>query len=258
VVGGVLIGAEATGVQAEHFGRAWAEHRATELSVHTRYRLGIFPEILRGDILEIGAGDGALARFRPDLRIFSTDLVLDGIRDLGKAAATCLSTALPFKDDSFDVVVAFEILEHLTPAERKTTLAEVHRVLRHQGQFLVSVPTWPMAWLERAIKALRSRCWPTLRNLQRWDHPHEIRFARGQLESELDGFDILTVHYWARSGTALGTFLLNPVMSRLNLPERDVHWLDRWTRWDHPSNQIILARVPDLVLNQTSGGLLPS
>jgi SAM-dependent methyltransferase len=45
---------------------------------------------------------------------------------------------LPFEDDSFDVVVSFETIEHVVDAER--ALAEMRRVLRPAGVLIVSSP----------------------------------------------------------------------------------------------------------------------
>jgi len=47
-------------------------------------------------------------------------------------------TALPYADASFDLVVAFEVIEHLP--EWREFLAEVRRVLAPTGQFIVSTP----------------------------------------------------------------------------------------------------------------------
>ncbi|WP_376697031.1 class I SAM-dependent methyltransferase [Wenzhouxiangella sp. EGI_FJ10305] len=48
------------------------------------------------------------------------------------------ATRLPFGDDSFDVVVSFETLEHLEAQE--TLLAEFRRVLRPDGFLIISSP----------------------------------------------------------------------------------------------------------------------
>jgi SAM-dependent methyltransferase len=50
--------------------------------------------------------------------------------------ASC--TALPYSDGAFDLVVAFEVIEHL--ADWRTFLAEVRRVLAPNGQLVVSTP----------------------------------------------------------------------------------------------------------------------
>jgi SAM-dependent methyltransferase len=48
------------------------------------------------------------------------------------------ATALAFAEASFDVVCAFEAIEHV--AEPEATVREVARVLRSDGTFLVSTP----------------------------------------------------------------------------------------------------------------------
>jgi SAM-dependent methyltransferase len=48
------------------------------------------------------------------------------------------AAALPFEDDAFDCVVSFETIEHLPDRERY--LAEVRRVLRPGGAYVVSTP----------------------------------------------------------------------------------------------------------------------
>ena len=51
---------------------------------------------------------------------------------------------LPFEDDSFDVVICLDVLEHILEDEQ--VAAEIHRVLRKNGKFLISVPEDPMLW----------------------------------------------------------------------------------------------------------------
>jgi SAM-dependent methyltransferase len=48
------------------------------------------------------------------------------------------ATALPFADASFDLIAAFEVIEHLT--QWRDLIAEARRVLRPDGVFLVSTP----------------------------------------------------------------------------------------------------------------------
>lgn len=47
-------------------------------------------------------------------------------------------TAMPFPANTFDVIVAFEVIEHL--AQYRAFLQECARILRHQGLFIVSSP----------------------------------------------------------------------------------------------------------------------
>lgn len=57
--------------------------------------------------------------------------LLDGV---GVAAA--LDSGLPFRDDTFDVVLAKDVIEHVDDAV--AALAELHRVLRPGGLLLIS------------------------------------------------------------------------------------------------------------------------
>ena len=50
---------------------------------------------------------------------------------------------LPFADNTFDYVVSFQVIEHI-PNDR-AFVAEVLRVLRHGGKFIVSTPNRPMS-----------------------------------------------------------------------------------------------------------------
>ncbi|HWE07015.1 MAG TPA: methyltransferase domain-containing protein [Rhizomicrobium sp.] len=52
------------------------------------------------------------------------------------AAASC--AALPFRDAAFDLVVSFEVIEHLP--DYRALLSEARRVLKSGGVFLVSTP----------------------------------------------------------------------------------------------------------------------
>ena len=57
-------------------------------------------------------------------------------RNLNWLVASC--TALPIADDSFDLVAAFEVIEHLK--DWRLLLTEAKRVLAPGGQFIVSTP----------------------------------------------------------------------------------------------------------------------
>lgn len=46
-----------------------------------------------------------------------------------------ISSALPFQDNQFDLVIAFEVFRYLDKAENKKTFAEVYKVLKPEGTF---------------------------------------------------------------------------------------------------------------------------
>ena len=56
------------------------------------------------------------------------------------------ATELPFAASSFDLVTAFDVLEHI--ADDVTAATEIHRILRRDGTFLCTVPAHPWLWSE--------------------------------------------------------------------------------------------------------------
>jgi SAM-dependent methyltransferase len=92
-----------------------------------------------------GAGYGAAELAQSALSVVGADIAAEAVAFarahylrpyLAFEQASC--TALPHPDGAFDLVVAFEVIEHL-PAWRDFLL-EVRRVLAPTGQFIVSTP----------------------------------------------------------------------------------------------------------------------
>ena len=230
------------GRQAEIFSKAWRAGRSRQPDPANLHRLAALEPSFSGRVLDVGGGTGYLARSRPDLMVMTTDLVIDGLEDLGTRAVVCPIRQLPFKAQAFDWVVALEVLEHLSTSDRTAAIDEVRRVLKPDGLFLVSVPTWPMATFEWLYRAIRHRCRPSLANLRIWDSNHETRFRRGELEHQLVGFELIARHEWCRSLASAGFLIVNPILNRFSLPGVDLSWLDRMIRVDSYSNLVLLSR----------------
>jgi SAM-dependent methyltransferase len=73
------------------------------------------------------------------------------------------ATALPFANASFDLVTAFEVIEHLT--QWRDLLAEARRVLRPDGVFFVSTPNKSYYTQSRGVAGANPF------------HQHEFEFA---------------------------------------------------------------------------------
>jgi len=103
----------------------------------------------RPQILDVGCGTGAnlmlLLQFgdaqgvdvSPDALAFCRERGLDQVR-LGAAES------LPYEDGSFDLVTAFDVVEHLD--DDVGSLREMRRVLRPGGQIFLFVPTFMFLW----------------------------------------------------------------------------------------------------------------
>lgn len=92
-----------------------------------------------------GTGYGAALLSREASQVAGIDIASDAIRyaretfsgpRLSWMQASC--TALPFRSASFDLVVSFEVIEHLTEWPRM--IEEARRLLRDEGRFVVSTP----------------------------------------------------------------------------------------------------------------------
>lgn len=73
------------------------------------------------------------------------------LRDVKASGSTSFSHVrethrLPFPDSVFDVVMCYQVLEHILPSQRRSHVQEMWRVIRPGGHLLVSVPNrlWPI------------------------------------------------------------------------------------------------------------------
>lgn len=130
-------------------------------------------------VLEVGCGEGKLANrlFRnapTPGRYLATDVSLERLAPeldprIGSAVASAYE--LPFANESFDIVVCCEVLEHLDAPTRG--LAELARVARER--VLISTPQEPV-W--RAMNMARGKYLRELGNTP----GHIQHFSRGELE----------------------------------------------------------------------------
>lgn len=168
-------------------------------------------------ILDLGCGTGA---------------VLDELNQVGEAWGLDLSPhalgycaqrglqrlvmadaeRVPFRDESFDAVVALDALEHVP--DHESALAEVRRVLRPGGLFVLNVPAFRWLWGPHDVALM-----------------HQRRYRRHEVKRLLEdhGFEIEVLSY--------GVFLLFPVVMAI----RALNKLDR-----RPA-QVTLPRVSPAV-----------
>jgi SAM-dependent methyltransferase len=99
-------------------------------------------------ILNIGAAAGAtsqwLAAFGKVSSIENEPLFLEHLRNNNIDVTEASAEQLPFADNSFDLVCAFDVVEHI--ADDKKALAEMQRVCKPDGKICITVPACQFLW----------------------------------------------------------------------------------------------------------------
>jgi SAM-dependent methyltransferase len=132
--------------------------------------------------LEVGCGSGvvleALREALPGVRLVGSDLYSEALdiarrRLDGVELVELDARALPF-DEEFDVVGAFDVVEHID--EDELVLSQLHRAVRRGGGALVLVPQHRWLWSEHDRVA-----------------EHRRRYARRELVEKMRrvGFDVV-------------------------------------------------------------------
>ena len=110
-------------------------------------------------VLELGCGTGVLlADLKQKHRfVVGSDASREMMQAAWKVGALLVAgdgSTLPFGRASFDLVICRGVLHHVP--DRRAALAEIHRVLRPGGEFILSEPSndW---WVVRTIRELMYR-----------------------------------------------------------------------------------------------------
>ena len=135
----------------------YAQHQGSHTRAYFKRLLAVLESVItqpNPHILEIGAGSaGAIARFvhnRSDARAVAMELSPASLRDSRAAGHPQLSSVagnalqLPFRDGTFDVVMAFEVVEHLPDVS--AAFAECLRVVRRPGTIVIGLPNHASLW----------------------------------------------------------------------------------------------------------------
>jgi SAM-dependent methyltransferase len=104
------------------------------------------------NFLEVGCGTGfvlaGIAAARPGLALAASDAYSEGLAFAAQRVPAArfyqADAGAPAFDGEFDVVGAFDVLEHI--ADDATVLRAMHRALRPAGGVLITVPQHPALW----------------------------------------------------------------------------------------------------------------
>lgn len=123
----------------------WWEEPASEIyPLLTRWQKQEFNRLLD---LGCGIGRHAVLFAKNGFKVDASDLSQDGIRklnnivkqknlDITTKVADMLS--LPYKDESFDCLIAFHVVYHAEDAGVKKTISEIKRVLKREGEAFIT------------------------------------------------------------------------------------------------------------------------
>jgi SAM-dependent methyltransferase len=109
---------------------AWKSKRILKRLYHKWYEI-IQSALKPGLILEVGGGSGNLKEYIPDT--ISSDILFANWLDVVLDAHH-----LPFKDESFDNIVLFDVLHHLQ--DLSSFFSDAERVLKQDGRILLMEP----------------------------------------------------------------------------------------------------------------------
>ena len=152
-----------------------------------------------GTMLDVGCGEGrhifGIMQNYPEMKCIGLDMDDDSLvkaeegyeffESISNAGAEFLkgsAYSLPFQNNSLDLIVCSEVLEHLH--DYNDAVKEIHRVLKPGGKFYASVPA---SWPEKI-------CWALSKDYQNQPGGHLRIFNQSKLVSEISdaGFKFLS------------------------------------------------------------------
>ncbi len=152
-------------------------------------------------ILDIGAGTGddifILKKFGNihviDCNQRALDLIPDSMITEKKCGDAC---NLPYENNSFDAIVAFDVLEHIE--DDHLAVAEIHRTLKPGGYFIFTVPAYQLLFSSHD------------KDLQ-----HKRRYNKKNMRKLMKDFKSITLGFWL--------FFLFPCAVLLRLISKTTH-----------------------------------
>ncbi len=158
----------------------YADRQSEHDNRYFRRLLSVMETVIDGDhprVLEIGSGSGrALQVFLESrrgasaaaLELSSASLQRAGAANAALQPVAGSALAIPFLDESFDAVVAFEVIEHLPDVAR--TFDEMLRVLKRPGHIVIGLPNHASLWtpVEDRLRGRSRRAFGVVRGAGAW------------------------------------------------------------------------------------------
>lgn len=147
-----------------------------------------FPKNRKSSILELGCGHGAFLRYLQSVGYddssgidISEEQVAEakklGIRNVTQADIWQYLHRVP--DQRYDVIIAYDVLEHFTKAELQVVGSQMLRILKPNGTLIIHVPNSEGLFGPRAMF---------------WDITHETNFSRNSMGQLLRSLGFSYIH----------------------------------------------------------------
>jgi ubiquinone/menaquinone biosynthesis C-methylase UbiE len=115
----------------------------------SRSRFRIWPSVKKlldelppySTVLDIGCGNGKNMLYRQDLNMTGleySEALCNICINRGLKVVQGDARSLPFKDNTFDAIIMIAVIHHIPPDEHYKVLKEIARVLKPQGQALIT------------------------------------------------------------------------------------------------------------------------
>lgn len=159
-----------------------------KIRIGSYYRSKILQTINMADhfdrVLDVGSHDGYLLSFFPDSFKIAVDIALPNQR-LAHPFVLADAKALPFVNDSFDLVLLMDVIEHI---EDESGLAEsLARILTKEGRLVLSTPSAEISmfpgFLTRSISI-------------QWGHIFRLGYTSENLRSLFENNFSLKIENW--------------------------------------------------------------
>lgn len=120
----------------------WAQYGLTpDYRDRLQLVLGMIPDNTHS-LLDVGCGKGdiinAAGAQNPSLCVVGTDAAMAALDSVEAPVVTSALPLLPFADESFDLVLCLQVLEHIPESDFADALRELERAARHH--IIVGVP----------------------------------------------------------------------------------------------------------------------
>ena len=166
---------------------------------------------LNGSMLDVGCGEGrhifGVMQEYPMMKCVGLDMdddslkkaeegysYFESISEVGAEFIKGSAYSLPFPDNTFDLIVCSEVLEHLH--EYNDAVIEINRVLKPGGKFFASVPAfWPEKICWYLSKEYQNQPGGHLRIFDQKKLIHEIE-SRGFIFLSSEKFHSIHSPYW--------------------------------------------------------------